>query len=119
MRPFQIREDELAPDGREIHVEGELDLASADQLQEALDRAAEGCSGIVIGLEGCEFIDSTGIAVIVRGRRTMEAGGGRLAAHGASGGVLRILEMTGLMNNGLVFETAEQARAAALAGRAE
>jgi anti-anti-sigma factor len=113
MRPFQITEDELGPDGREIQVEGELDLAVADQLQSALDKAQD-CKGIVIGLERCDFIDSTGIAVIVRGQHRMEAAGGGLAAHGADGGVLRILEMTGLTKNGLIYETAEQARAAVL-----
>jgi anti-sigma B factor antagonist len=111
VRPFQIKENELGDDGRELHVEGELDLAVADQLQSALDRA-EGCKGIVIGLEECDFIDSTGIAVIVRGHHRMEAAGGGLAAHSANGGVLRILEMTGLTKNGLIFETPEQARAA-------
>lgn len=118
MRPFRITEEELGPDGREIHVEGELDLAVADQLQDALDRAAQASIGIVIGLEGCDFIDSTGIAVIVRGRSRMESAGGGLAVHGASDGVLRILEMTGLTDNGLTYETAEQARSAVFSGGA-
>lgn len=113
MQPFRIIEGKLDPDGCELHVEGELDMAVADQLQSALDRAKE-CRGVVIGLERCDFIDSTGIAVIVRGQSRMRADGGGLAAYGARGGVLRVLEMTGLTKDGLIFETAEEARTVAL-----
>ena len=112
MRPFEIKESAFGSEGCELSVEGELDLAVADQLQGALDRVAGESKAIVIGLSDCDFIDSTGIAVIVRGHHRLEEAGGRLAAHGASGGVLRVLEMTGLTSNGLVFETAEQARSA-------
>jgi anti-anti-sigma factor len=108
MPGFQVSEREIAPGCREIRVEGELDLAVADQLEEAIAR----CHGdqTVIDLADCEFIDSTGIAVIVRAHNEWaEDGGGRLVVHSARDQVLRILTTTGLTGIGLVFESRGQA----------
>lgn len=103
---FRLTETEAQAGCREISVEGELDLAVSDQLQ----RAIEGCRGdrILIGLESCQFIDSTGVALILRAHR----GGSRIVFHSPRGQVLRILEATGLAANGLVFADREQALAA-------
>jgi anti-anti-sigma factor len=108
MPGFRVSEREVAPGCREIRIEGELDLAVADQLQEAIAR----CRGeqTLIDLADCDFIDSTGIAVIVRAHREWaEDGGGRLLVHSPCDQVLRILTITGLTGIGLVFESRVQA----------
>jgi anti-anti-sigma factor len=108
MRSFKVSESEIAPGCLEIRVEGELDLAVADQLQEAIVR----CHGkqTLISLEDCEFIDSTGIAVIVRASREWaDDGGGRIVVHSPRAQVLRVLETIGLTGVGLVFESREEA----------
>jgi stage II sporulation protein AA (anti-sigma F factor antagonist) len=110
---FKLTEKDLQSGCREIHLEGELDLAVADRLTEALERAASERDRIVIGLEQCTFIDSTGIAIIVKAHRELAQQGGVLTVYGASDQVLRILSITGLTNDGLVFENAGDARAAA------
>jgi anti-anti-sigma factor len=107
---FRLTEaDPRHPGCREICVEGELDLAVASQLQEAIDRA-EDCQSVFINLEACEFIDSTGIAVIVKAHRCLEEEDRRLVAYGADGQVLRVLSISGLVQSGLVFRTAEEAQ---------
>jgi stage II sporulation protein AA (anti-sigma F factor antagonist) len=116
MQPFKLTATELGPGSFEILVEGELDLAVADQLQEALDRARPEYGQILIGLEGCGFIDSTGIAVIVRAHRQAIEEGGRVAIYAPTDQVQRILAVTGLTENGLAFETRAAALAAAPAG---
>ena len=88
---FKLTEKDLQPGCREIDLEGELDLAVADRLTEALDRAVSEQDRIVIGLERCTFIDSTGIAVIVKAHRELAQQGGALTVYGASDQVLRIL----------------------------
>jgi anti-sigma B factor antagonist len=108
---FRLIELDRGAGCREILVEGELDLAVADQLQEALDRAEE-CARILISLENCEFIDSTGIAVIVGAYKQLAEEGRRIAVYGASSQALRVLSITGLIANGLVFESASQALSA-------
>ena len=118
MQAFKLSETELESGWRQIDVEGELDLAVADQLQEALDQPPEN-QQVLINLERCDFIDSTGIAVIVQVHRRMGEAGRTLAVCGANDQVLRVLTLTGLTTNGLAFHTAEDARQASLIGAQE
>jgi anti-sigma B factor antagonist len=111
MRNFKLTEIDRDSGCREIQVEGELDLAVADQLQECVDRTDSGYAAILINLAECEFIDSTGIALIVGARKRMAERGQRLVICAPSDQVLRILSVTGLMGNGLVFENATEALA--------
>lgn len=112
MHRFNVTSHELQPGCRDIRVEGELDLAVADRLDEALTAAVDECDRILIGLERCEFIDSSGIAVILRAYNRMEGEGRRLAVYGPTAQVLRVLSMTGLTANGMVFDSAEEALSA-------
>jgi anti-anti-sigma factor len=110
-RAFELTERPLGPDTRGIDVAGELEMAVADQLREALERATEAV--VLVGLRDCDFLDSTGIAVIVRAQMVMAREGRRLLVHGPSREALRILSMAGLTDSGLVFEDARQALTAA------
>ena len=107
MQSFKLIETVLEDGGTEIEIHGELDLAVADQLRRAIERA-DG-EQLLISLASCEFIDSTGIAVIVR---ASQADGRKLVVHSPSAQALRILEVTGLMGNGLVFEDRREALSA-------
>lgn len=108
-RLFQLTERALDGDCREIRVEGELDMATAGELREMLARAVAECDRVAICLDACDFIDSTGIAVIVQAYRDLAETGGRLAAYGAAEQVLRTLTITGLTGNGMVVESLEEA----------
>jgi anti-anti-sigma factor len=112
MQRFKVTQQELQPGCRDIRIEGELDLAVAGELDEVLSAAVSECDRILVGLQGCAFIDSSGIAVILRAHQQMEEAGGRLAVYAPVDQVLRVLSMTGLTRNGLVFDTAEAALAA-------
>jgi anti-anti-sigma factor len=101
MRSFKLTERELSPQTREIQVEGELDLAVAAKLGEAISRCAVPL--VLIDLGSCEFIDSTGIAVIVQAGRQRSEDGGRVVVHSPDAQVLRVLTVTGLAANGLVY----------------
>lgn len=111
MRPFKISEVDLESECRELRVEGELDLAVADQLRGRLDAAAEEGLAVILCLEQCDFIDSTGIATIVLAHRLMAESGRRLFVCGSSGQVDRILAVAGLNDAGLVYPSAEAAKA--------
>jgi stage II sporulation protein AA (anti-sigma F factor antagonist) len=108
---FEVHETELRPGCRVIKLDGELDLAVADQLAEAFERAKD--YRLVLGdLTSCEFVDSTGIALFVRMHKELTQEGRVFAVFGANDQVLRVLSVTGLTENGLVFESAEEALAA-------
>lgn len=112
MQRFNVTASERQPGCRDIQIEGELDLAVAGKLDEVLTAAVGECDRVLVGLESCSFIDSSGIAVILRAHSRMEEDGKRLAVYAPTDQVLRILSMTGLTANGLVFDSAEQALAA-------
>jgi anti-sigma B factor antagonist len=106
MPPFKLAEREISPEAREIQIHGELDLAVANQLKVAISSC--GAAIVLIDLERCEFIDSTGIAVIVRAHNERLADGGRVVVHSPRAQVLRVLTVTGLTQNGLVFGDREE-----------
>jgi len=112
MRAFRLVERELSADVHEILVEGELDLAVAEQLREALDGVGPDCTQVLVGLENCEFIDSTGIAVVVQAHHRFAEEGRRVVLYAPTSQVLRVLSVTGLTANGLVFESAAEALSA-------
>jgi anti-sigma B factor antagonist len=112
LRTFKLVEQDLRPGCREIQVEGELDLAVAEQLADGLTRAGAECRHLLINLESCEFVDSTGIAAIVHAHNEFAERGGRLAVYAPADQVLRVLSLTGLTSNGLVFTSAEEALSA-------
>lgn len=109
MQRFNVSTRELRPGTREVQIEGELDLAVAGQLDEVLAAATAECTQVLVGLERCAFIDSSGIAVILRAHNRMEQEGNGLVVYAPTDQVLRVLSMTGLTSNGLVVDTAEEA----------
>jgi anti-sigma B factor antagonist len=107
MQAFRLIEKEL-DDGRcEVRVEGELDLAVAGQLSEML--ASSDGELVAIDLAACEFIDSTGLAIIVQASEAAAKDGRRVVVHSPTAQVLRVLTVTGLTANGLVFASREEA----------
>lgn len=100
LNPFEVVDEEL--DGVcVIAVKGELDLNTAPQLEERLEVALAGGGRLLIDLSGCEFIDSTGIGLIVRAWQRLDVdpdgdGKSRFALCGLSDQVRRLLEITGL-----------------------
>ncbi|MBK5218483.1 MAG: STAS domain-containing protein [Thermoleophilia bacterium] len=110
MKVFTLTELDLDGGHREIAVEGELDLAVAEQLQEALARSE--AEQTLLDFEALEFIDSTGIAVIVQAHQRAAKEGRRVVVHSPRAQVLRVLTIAGLTENGLVMQTREQALSA-------
>jgi anti-anti-sigma factor len=106
---LQIAESAIGPDRCELQLAGELDLWSIERLQAVLQRIARDHKAIIVGLERCEFVDSTGIALFLQARRQLEAEGGRLVLYGCSEQVLRIFTVAGLTDAGMVFDSRGEA----------
>jgi anti-anti-sigma factor len=108
---LQIAEQALGQNRCELRLEGELDLWSAERLQVVLQRVARDNDAVVVGLQSCEFVDSTGIALFLQARRQLENEGGRLVLYGCSDQVLRIFTVAGLTEAGIVFASRDEALA--------
>ncbi len=116
--PFQASVSELEGGIRLLQVDGELDLSTATQLEEPLEDAVSSPkAAVLIDLTNCTFIDSTGIALVVRAWQRVDAGAG----NGGEGGLVlccqneqvrRVLEVTGLEHSLRVFATRDEAVAA-------
>jgi anti-anti-sigma factor len=112
MTKFDVTIREVASScNRVIEVQGEFGLADVDELQAVLDDAAADGAGVVIGLGHCEFIDSMAIAFLIRAHNQFASDGRRLVIGGTTTQVRRVLEVTGLDIDDLVFDSVEEALA--------
>lgn len=76
---------------------GELDLAGAGPLETELRRVeATDAAAIVVDLTGLEFIDCSGVRVLVEAHRRSREGGGRLRLVPGVGQVDRVIRLTGV-----------------------
>ncbi|MEA2492849.1 MAG: anti-sigma factor antagonist [Thermoleophilaceae bacterium] len=76
---------------------GELDLSGVDRAREAIERAEEdGANLVVLDLSALDFIDSTGLEVVLRAARRAHETGRRLIVQRPSSYVRRLLEMTAI-----------------------
>lgn len=102
-----------------VAVRGELDLSTAPELEGPLDEAlAGGDSSVLIDLTECEFIDSTGIAMIVRAWQQLDGDddrSGQLMIANSNDQVQRVLEISGL-NLSIPIHASREAGLAALRG---
>jgi anti-sigma B factor antagonist len=85
-------------DGRAVvRLGGELDMSTVPILEERLREALDGGSRrLVVDLSGLEFIDSTGLTLLVRCARAAEQDGFNLALVRGDDRVHRLFELTGL-----------------------
>jgi anti-sigma B factor antagonist len=80
-----------------IELEGELDLANAEALEDELGQALEGGEhGVVVDMAALTFIDSTGIALLITTLSRPEAEGRLRFVPSQAPGVTRVLEITGV-----------------------
>jgi anti-sigma B factor antagonist len=112
--PFEVESDELEDGVRVFTIRGELDMNTAPELERQLNEALEDLStSIVLDLCACEFIDSTGIALIVRAWQRLDRsagdGNGRLVLCSHNHQVRRLLKITGVENSISMHESRQAA----------
>jgi anti-sigma B factor antagonist len=94
---FQISEQDLGGANLVVQVDGEIHASTAPEFAERLNAAVEGGkTGIVLDLTGVEFIDSTGLSVLLSGLRKVTRVGGDMVIACANPTVLRLFEITKL-----------------------
>ena len=72
---------------------GDLDLATAPELERALDRLT---GEVTLNCHQLEFIDSTGLSVLMRAHNRLVAENGRLWIEGLSKRCRRVFEVSGV-----------------------
>lgn len=94
---------------RVIQIHGECGLPDVDNLEARLEGTAGVGAGVVIGLEHCEFIDSMALAALVRAHGRVEEDGGRLVMAAPAAQARRVLRVSRLETEGIVFDSVEEA----------
>jgi anti-anti-sigma factor len=80
-----------------VSLRGELDMSAVDRAREAIEQAeAGGATLLVLDLSELEFMDSTGLEVVLRAARRARDSGRRLIVQRPSRYVRRLLEMTAI-----------------------
>jgi anti-sigma B factor antagonist len=79
-----------------VCMRGELDVADAARVAAALVQVAVLARQVIVDLEGLEFIDSSGLAALVRARKHAKQAGGDLLLAAPQEQVLRVLAITRL-----------------------
>jgi anti-anti-sigma factor len=85
---------ELREGGAVAHVSGELDLATASKLEDALVELPSSADPVVVNLSECTFLDSAGMRVLLTAARRLADQDRCLRVVTADPGILRVLEIT-------------------------
>ena len=96
-----------------IAVGGEIDVYTAPKLRDKItELVADGVYDIIVDMEAVEFLDSTGLGVLVGGLKKVRAHDGSLQLVCNQDRLLKIFRITGLAKVFVIHETAEAALAA-------
>ncbi len=92
-------EREVSGDGSSVRVRlgGEVDLSSAHHVQDALSSALDQrCTRLIVDLADVEFMDSSGLRVLVVTRNALDERGADMVIVGANDDLRRVFELSGL-----------------------
>ena len=83
----------------EVVLTGELDLATYEQAQERIAEAEHGRPALlVIDLAALEFMDSSGVRLVLRADHRAREQGRRVAVRLGTGAPMRVFQTLGLLN---------------------
>lgn len=105
--------DDSHPPYTVLAVQGEVDVYTAPRLREKLvELVSQGKHEIIVDLDGVDFLDSTGLGVLVGGLKRLRSHDGDLGLVCTQQRILKVFEITGLTK---VFTISESVEAAASA----
>jgi anti-sigma B factor antagonist len=107
----EISQQALDPDITLIQLNGRLDAKSSERVKAALQALAEQDQAkIIIDLQGVPFIDSSGLAALVSGLRTVRERGGVIVLSGAQSQAQIVFRLTMLDRVFAIHPTYQAAR---------
>ncbi len=102
--------DDSRPPHVLVAVQGEVDIATAPKLRERLvELASQGAKQVVVDLDGVEFLDSTGLGVLIGGMKRLRGLDGDLTLVCTQPRILKVFEITGLNRAFVIYDTVDAA----------
>jgi len=80
-------------DVRVLHVSGEVDMDSSPGVRDEIQRALKGTSELKVDLSGVDYIDSSGIAVLIQGMKDSKRAAVSFVLLDPSANVKSVLEL--------------------------
>jgi anti-sigma B factor antagonist len=109
MRGLTIHTNELSDGWTSLAVEGEIDLATVEDLQKAINGIADnGGKNLVIDLTGSSFMDSTGLKALVMASRRFDEEGRSFAIAVSGGPVSRLIDLSGVNTSIRIVDSPDQ-----------
>jgi anti-sigma B factor antagonist len=109
---FEVSEDSLDGGAGVVAVRGEIHVSTAPQLSTLLaDVLTRGVTSLILDLTEVEFIDSTGLSVLLNVLRRLTQRGGQLVIVCTNPTVLRLFEITRLETTFDIVPTRDDALA--------
>ena len=107
---FELSDDDAEGGAHVVDLQGEIHVTTAPRLAEHLTEAIEsGKTAIVVDMSGVEFIDSTGLSVLLNALRLAGQRDGRLVLVCRNPTVLRLFQITGLEGTFEMFDDRAEA----------
>jgi anti-sigma B factor antagonist len=111
---FEVTEEHVGERTLVLSVTGEIHVSTAPRFSARLnDAIAAGHTQLVLDLAGVEFIDSTGLSVLLNALRRVTREGGAMVLACANPTVLRLFEITRLDTTFDILPSREEAIARA------
>jgi len=109
---LMLNEYSAAPGRTVVEVSGEIDVYTAPRLRETLISLVDaGNYHLIVDMEGVEFLDSTGLGVLVGGLKRVRAHDGVIDLVCTQGRILRIFRITGLSKVFSIYDSVDDALA--------
>jgi anti-sigma B factor antagonist len=82
---------------RIVDLHGEIEIYTSQLLKERMNSIVQdGANTVVLNLENVEYLDSTGLGVLIGTLKKLKEAGGQLLLAAPGARVMRVLEITGL-----------------------
>lgn len=97
-----------------ITIAGEIDLSNAALVSQKIQEAEGTSTNVVLDLENLQFMDSTGLGVVVNLGKRVKERGGELAIVIVKPSIRKLFSITAFDKRFRIFDSAAQAQAAGL-----
>lgn len=95
-----------------VDMEGEMDIYTSPQVKKEMVQIAErGVTQVILNLSKIEYMDSSGLSVLIGGLKRLREAGGDLALVGLGLRTQRIFEVTGMSTIFDIYLTEEEVTA--------
>ena len=94
--PAHVTEDTERNGHRVLRIRGELDMASRETVEPALNDAAKSGESVILDISEMSFCDSSGISMFFALHGKAVAAGGKLTIRDPMPAVRRVIEITNL-----------------------